>query len=266
MNPDSKYGTESFVSDRQECNPEMMRRCKSLCVPRSRREIDDHPGAHVPFVMKAQARRNLQKILPYIPLDSDMFTFGTWISWLEAKSPFQNAFGGTKTCLPDMIKDIAMQIADEGQTALDRHAAIDEGNLPSSAAIQSYAGTRKTKGDVGRAFEVTIDDLKQFSFQKLHSSPQPRTLEWALENEKIDAIAEPARHAVFLKYCKALETIAKPAKGGGKGAKGAGKPAQPVLEAFRNHCSTLGVRFAPDRNKDIINLIAAVKARCADVY
>jgi hypothetical protein len=39
-----------------------------------------------------------------------------------------------------------------------------------------------------------------------------------------------------------------------------------VLVSLHSLRSTLGVRFAPHRNKDIINVIAAVKARCADVY
>ena len=135
--PDTAFGDESFITDRQKCNAEMMRRCKALCAARTRRDVDETPGSFIPFVMKSQARRNLQKILAFMPLDSDPFTFGTWLSWLESKSPFQNKFGETKTSLPDMIRSVAGQIGDDAQSMTDKRGAIAEGDLPSTRSIQA---------------------------------------------------------------------------------------------------------------------------------
>ena len=114
LSSDSACNSDTFVADRQPNNAQMMRRCKSLCTARTRRDIEEYPGGFVPSGTKAQARRNLQKLLPFMPLDSDLFTFGTWLSWVESKNPFRNKLGENKTRLPDMIRAIATQIADVG--------------------------------------------------------------------------------------------------------------------------------------------------------
>ena len=223
------------------------------------------------MVMKSQARRNLQKVLSYIPLDADVFSFGTWIAWLKDRSPFQNEFGKPKTPLPEMIRTIARTIADEDQTELEKTAAIADGDVPTSAAIQTYAGVAPSNREVDRAIKLTLDDLKQLSFEKIHTGTSPKSLDWALENEKIDATDSPSLHSKFRAYCRALEALAKPSrsgnsgKGSGKAGK-AGKPPAPVLDAFRKHCESLGVKFSADRHGDISTLLAAVKVRATEVY
>jgi hypothetical protein len=47
---------------------------------------------YVPYVLKSQARRNLQKIIALIPLDSDAFSFSVFMNWLVKHSPYDNAF------------------------------------------------------------------------------------------------------------------------------------------------------------------------------
>ena len=152
--------------------------------------------------------------------------------------------------------------------SIERDAAIADGVIPTPGAITSFAGLAPSASEVNRAVALTIDDLKQFKFDKLHTSVQPKSLDWALENETIDATGSPGLQTKFREYVKSLEALAKPARGGGKGGKGGkkGKPESPVLDAFRKHCEALGVKFVLERQADIITLLAAVKARAADAY
>ena len=164
-----------------------------------------------------------------------------------------------------MIRSVAGQIGDDAQSMTYRRGAIAEGDLPSTRSIQSYAGLVPSQHESIHAVTVTMEELSRFSFEKLHTAPHPKTLDWDLENEKIDATTSPALHGNFRQYCKALEALAKPIKGAGKGA-GKAKPPSAVLDAFRKHCCALGVKFTPDRHHDVINLLAAVQSRLRDVH
>jgi hypothetical protein len=203
-----------------------------------------------------------------MPLDADTFTRGSWLTWLQSKSPFQNVYGKTKTRLLDMVKNIATQIADDGQSQLDGLPAIADGEPPSVKDICAFAGVTPSASDVKRAMSVTLEDLKQLHFEKLHSPPHLKPYYWALENEQVDASSDPALHATFRRYCKALEALApKPPRSGKAAHKSASsKSNQAVLDEFRKHCASLGVKLQPERQSDIINLLAAVKARSHDAY
>eukprot|EP00959_Pyramimonas_sp_CCMP1952_P341793 7159999-Pyramimonas_sp.AAC.1 len=113
----------------------MMRRCKSLCTPKTRSALTDNPGEYVPYVMRAQARRNLQKVVPLMPFDCDTFNFNVFLTWLTRNSPYTMK----RDALPEMICKVAASIADEGQAHLESGPASAETQLIPASTIRALA-------------------------------------------------------------------------------------------------------------------------------
>ena len=87
--------------------------------------------------MKTQPRRNFQKIVPYLPLDADTFNFSVFVSWLEKQSPYRMV-DGSRTNLAEMLAQIAVSIADEGQANLELMATgVDLTARPSSTTLNA---------------------------------------------------------------------------------------------------------------------------------
>ena len=266
--PDLCFDDPRFKEARALCNAEMMRRCKSLCTPKTRTAVTDNPGEYVPYIMRAQARRNLQKIVPLIPLEADTFNFNVFLTWLTRNSPYTMK----KDALPEMIGKIAASLADEGQARLESDGAPAETQLVAPAAIRALAqgcaqpptqaaapgGAASARGPAAAdALTITLEDLKSFAFDRLHERSGARTLDWALEDRAIAAEDPAPLRTKFESYKTALNALAPKKKGAGKG-----KPkSQETIDVFKRISESLGVKFDAARLTDVIQLVAAVRAR-----
>ena len=148
---------------------------------------------------------------------------------------------------------------------MEVRGALGEGATPSAKDITSVAAQFPSQQEKERAIKLTVKELQQMSFSKLHTASVPKSIQWAVDNETIEPDIEPDLHGTFRKYLQALEAlIPSVGKAGGKTAAKKGKPApppKPILDAFKKHCTSLGVKFEEDKTFDIINLLAAVKAK-----
>ena len=60
---------------RKKCNAEMLRRCAALCTAKVRKDIAQNTAGFCPCIMRSQARRDLPKLILFVPLDPDTFNF-----------------------------------------------------------------------------------------------------------------------------------------------------------------------------------------------
>ena len=101
----------------------------ALRTAKVRKDISQNSMDFCPYIMRSQARRNLQKLIPYVPLDSDTFNFSVVLQWIQAKRPHQRSeYGSQDESLPSMIRRVAVTIADPGQAHVEVNAAIPESN------------------------------------------------------------------------------------------------------------------------------------------
>ena len=253
LSPDTLDTSDSFIQDRKACNSEMMRRCKALCTAKTRQAIRDNSQDYSPYIMKAAARRDLQKIIPFVPLDADTFSYNVFLTRLEKKSPYEMKGRGA---LPEMITQVAATIADDGQANLEAGPAASEASLLRGEALQALTSASGAKANLVRC---TLEDLQHFQFSKLHNSSSLRSLEWALEETKIekgmDKYAETRDKS--LNYQAAMNDLIKK-KGSGKGGK---TSATSAIKEFKRLCGELGVKFNEVKLKDVSQLLGAVKAR-----
>ena len=63
LNPDVPGTSDEFIKSRQLCNAEMMWRTVALCTEKTRKAYHSNPEDYIPYIMRAQSRRNLKKIL-----------------------------------------------------------------------------------------------------------------------------------------------------------------------------------------------------------
>ena len=141
LKPDVNFNDDTFQESCQACNAEMMRRCASLRTAKTRKALAANPGDYVPYVLKANARKNLQKILAMVPLDGDMFSFSIFLGWLTKHSPYDNKFEAgvdKRDALAKMIQQIADSIADPGQANLEVQSALMQPLLASDAAVKTW--------------------------------------------------------------------------------------------------------------------------------
>ncbi|CAK0858692.1 unnamed protein product [Prorocentrum cordatum] len=211
--PDIPFDTEDFINERKKCNAEMMRR-----------EISQNAEEYCPYIMRAQARRNLQKIVPFVPLDSDTFSFSVFLAWITTQSPCKRAEQSTSgECLSNMTHTVAALLADQGQA----HKTVTQ---------------------------YTLDDIKKFKPDRMHQARNTKTIDWAMD-EAVPTEDSPASDRQrFAVYRKALDAIVAP-KGRSK------KPDPKVLAVFKDKASELGVRFDEKRFGDLSQLLAAIMAK-----
>ena len=263
--PDIVMSDPRFKEARAACNAEMMRRCQALCTPKVRTSSMESPGDYVPYVMRAQARRNFQKVVPLIPFEADTFNFNVFLTWLVNNSPYTMKKDG----LIEMISKVASGVVDESQAGLEAEAAASEAAIIPDASLRAL-GRRGSPGipdpsaaAAKDALVVTLEDLRNYAFDKLHSGRAPRSLEWALEDRGIsqdDSQAVRTKHKAYLAALKAL--IPKPPKD----VKPKDKPklkqqTQETNAAFEKATQALGVKFDAARLPDIAQLVAAIRAR-----
>ena len=210
---------------------------------------------YIPYVMRAQARKNLQKIVPLIPLDADTFNFSVFLTWLEKSSPYRQYEKGN---LARMISDVARTIADDGQANLEAAAAASEADMPSGDALRALAGAVAEPKPKAQAVTLTLEDIKQFRPTKLHGARSVRSLDWALDDTEIDDTL-PSTKSLYVHYAKALEALTEAPK---KQKRGDTKEPLPIIAELRRICNSFGIKFEETRTKDMCNLVAAVKARC----
>ncbi|CAK0858357.1 unnamed protein product [Prorocentrum cordatum] len=253
LSPDLCFEDPRFKEARAMCNVEMMRRCKSLCTPKTRSALTDNPGECVPYVMRAQARRNLQKVVPLMPFDCDTFNFNVFLTWLTRNSPYTMK----RDALPEMICKVAASIADESQAHLESGPASAEMQLIPASTIRALAqGCVQTPAQAAAAgaaampgqapaepLPITLEDLKNYSFDRLHDRSGTRTLDWALEDRAVTAEDPATLRKKFESYHAAFKTLALKAKGTGKG-KAKSKEAGDV---FKRISEALGVKFDATR-------------------
>ena len=170
--PDVNKDDDNFKEDRIKCNAEMMRRCLSLCTAKTRESASYSTNNYVPYIMKAQARRNLQKIIPFVPLDVDTFNFGVWFAWLSKFSPYQMSKGSAG--LTEMVSKVATSIADPGQADLELQSLPADLELPNAQTISTIG---KLSGpQVASALKFTLADLQAFQPEKLHKGDRCKSL------------------------------------------------------------------------------------------
>ena len=149
-----------------------MRRCRSLCSESTRRKVDAGED-FIPLVMKAQSRRNLQKIMPSIPLDSDTFAFSAFATWIAACSPYSQGEWGknNRTNSEDMIRNIAEKLIDPSQGRYEADGALSDPPPPSAQSSKSMAGVMPLKGKNAEA------ELRVYVFPHIFSSRDGRSLQ-----------------------------------------------------------------------------------------
>ncbi|CAK0864407.1 unnamed protein product [Prorocentrum cordatum] len=251
--PDLPFGTEDFINERKKCNAEMMRRCICLCTAKTRREISLNAEEYCPYIMRAQARRNLQNIVPFAPLDSDTFSFSVLLAWISTQSLCKRAEQSTSgECLSNMTHAVAALLADQGQAHVEATEAIPEAQPASAHTLRALSGR-------GRASQKTVtqcalDDIKKFKPDRMHQARNTKTIDWAM-GEAVPTEDSPASDRQrFAVYRKALDAIVAP-KGRSK------KPDPKALAVFKDKASELGVRFDEKRLGDLSQLLAAIMAK-----
>lgn len=243
---------EAFIKARQACNKEMMRRCVSLCTASTRSAMVSDPDSHVPYILKTQPRRNLQRVVQYIPLHVDSGSFGVFETWLSMHSPWNNK--DKKDNVSDMVSKIAASIADEGQALAETTNALNGAPAPSASDILALA-----PGGLKKAFKFTLEQLRKTKHEKLHTGRNCKSIDWALEDVGIqDLQGEDLKK--FELYRKALDELAFPRTGNSN--KKPTKIKDEVLTEFKKLVSALGVSFKQDRVPDIIQLLAAAQLTC----
>ena len=221
--------------------------------------------------MRSQARRNLQKIVPLVPLDADTYNFNVFLTWLVNNSPFAMKKGG----LPEMIAKIAASVGDEGQAHLEATAAAAETSLLPDASLRAL-GRRTNPGApvpgaaaaadasaaaaaaaAADATSITLEDLRNYSFEKLHAGRAPRSIDWALEGRGISQDDTPSARSKYKSYLAALKALIPKTKGKCKGK----SQSQDANAAFEKATKALGIKFDASRLSDIAQLVAAIRAR-----
>lgn len=254
--PPGEYD-KGFVDARQACNAEMTRRCKALCTSYVRSALEENCTEYIPYMMKQQARRNLQKVVTLIPLNSDTSTFDIFLSWLQQFSPYSQAKKGAreKDSIKNMIIQVAKSIADPGQAALELQN-VDVGSAPALPSLKTLIGAPPTQ----QAVSFTLDSLRSLTFDKLHSHGQKKSLDWALD-QVVNTDMEKSQKEKIDQYRVVLNAICLPKKGAKSAGKGGPKVAPgDITKFFKEACGQLGIRFEPNRNEDLISIIAAIKA------
>jgi hypothetical protein len=261
--PELTKDQPGFIAARVQCNKEMMKRALSLCSQKVRNDISQHDAPYVPYIVRHQAKRNIQKLFPHVPLNANAQNCNVFYTWMQKNSPF---FHESDDNLAEMIRHVAHSMADPAQTGVDTPDAAAEVALINAKNLQSLAGSA---GRGSRVVTFTLDDIRTFQPGKLHETSKVRSLDWALDEKGMNDNDGPNTRARFNKYKLALEKLLVPgeggkgAKGGPKGSKGGktkGKD-QATLLVFQNKCEEMGVQFNEVRLNDIATLSAVLKAR-----
>ena len=79
-------------------------------------------GAFVPYVVRMEVKRNIQRLFPHIPLSGDRNHFNIFYKWLVASNPF--SYNGPES-FATMIRNVAKQVGDAGQTEVDIAETVD---------------------------------------------------------------------------------------------------------------------------------------------
>ncbi|CAK0830790.1 unnamed protein product [Prorocentrum cordatum] len=264
--PDLAWEDPRFKDARIACNAGMMRRCKALCTAKTRSALTENPGEYIPYVMRSQARRNFQKIAPLVPMDADTYNFNVFLTWPTRNSPYTMK----KDAPPDMISKVAASMVDDGQAIIEAQEGSQEAALLPAAPIRALARSpgpaapgpataAAQDAAAAGAVSITLGDLQNYSFTKLHDARQPKSLDWALEDTDVtsDDTQEPRNK--FKAYHTALKALAPKSTGGR--TKTPGRANQQASAAFKKAVETMGAKFDATRLTDVVKLVAAVRAR-----
>jgi hypothetical protein len=147
-----------------------------------------------------------------------------------------------------MLKKVALSLADPGQAALEVMGADDDTEPPSKESIRALAGI-----NVPAVVKFTLGSFRDLKFVKMHKHDSPKSLSWALEEVSVKDLT-PEALSKYKSFRKIIEELALPKVGGRKPK----TPASNVVSIFKSHCQTLGLRFDPNRPSDILDLLAAI--------
>ena len=75
------------MKSNQKCNSEMMRRIMSLSSPSVREHAASKLAAYVPYVVRTNAKGNMQKLFPHVLLNADKNAFNVYYTWLMERAP-----------------------------------------------------------------------------------------------------------------------------------------------------------------------------------
>jgi len=206
MQPDLPHDSRGFPQARIQCNNEMMRRI--------RKDHTHGESTYVPYTIRQQAKHNIQKLFPHVPLNANSFNFNVFWTWMAKHNPY---FYESEDNLAVMIKRVAASFADPGQTEVDVNESAEETAIIKSDKLHALAGTLQ-RGSATVTF--TLAELRSFHPEKLHAAGKLRSLDWALDEKDIDDAVGAKTHARFHKYKVALEKLLVSGKGAGKGGKG----------------------------------------------
>jgi hypothetical protein len=268
LQPDFSRDHPDFPQERIKCNAEMMKRVLCLCSPSVRKDYAQGSESFVPYIVRTQAKRNMQKLFPHIPLNASAYNFNVFFTWMSKNSPY---FYDSEDNLAVMIRNVAASIADPGQTEADTDDAAKETAIINASKLVSLAGA-STRGSAVVTF--TLDELRNFYPNKLHETNRVRSIDWAMDEKGIDETADSNNtRARYNKYKVALEKLivqGKGDKGGGKGAKGGknkkgGGVQADLLTTFKSKCDQLGIQFTETRLGDLAKLFAVIRARMDDL-
>jgi len=261
LTPDAAFESEGFSAARQACNAEMMTRCLALCTAKTRKNATRNIDDYVPYILRAVARRNLQKIIGLVPLEADSNVFAIFLTWLSKHSPYDSVFEkgvDKRNALPQMILKIADSIADPGQAALEAPLAANQlPLLADESTIREMASAlprRSANTAPASALEITLAELKACNGPSLHSGSIKKSTSWALDQYTMEDSIQHTDKKKFEAYRKSLEKLLSP----GKGSK---RPPSAVLSAFKSTCTSLGIEFDEKRLGDLAKLFAALKAQ-----
>ena len=221
--PDLAPDNPDFISARTKYNSEMMRRVLALCSPSVRTEVSQNIGSYIPYVVRSNTKKHMQKLFPRIPMNADKFSFNVFYTWMLKNSPY--AFDSQDN-MADTVCKAAHSAADRGQTEADLAEAVEEVETMCAQRINTFAGIML--GPQAETVAFTVAELKAFCPERLHAAQKPKSLDWALDEKgSLDEFG-PKTKVRPAKYKQALEKLLSPlvvgkksrGKNRGKGGKG----------------------------------------------